>query len=129
MSAKSKARTLGDHPRVPLPVRSEVASRGDHSPDEDAVTIGNLYRKGREAVRDSINFYLQAGQKLIDKKKSVPRGAWLRWLRSNAETLGFTNRTTASRLMKLAAANEALTHPFNEAKAVQISRQLWGNLP
>ena len=128
MSATSKVITLRDHPSARPRVGSQVANQSEQHPDEDAVAIGALYRKGREAVRESIKYYLQAGQKLIRKKDSMPHGEWFRWLRANADMLGFKHRTTASRLMKAAAANDALTHPLNEAEAIQIDRRLWGNL-
>ena len=85
-------------------------------------------KRAWEAIRDSIKYYLQAGQKLIHKKDSMPHAEWLTWLRANADMLGFKHRTTASRLMKAAAANDALTHHLNEAQGVQINRRLWGNL-
>ena len=128
MSATSKVITLRDYPRARPRLRSQVANQSEQRPDEDAVAIGALYRKGREAVRESIKYYLQAGQKLIRRKDLMPHGAWLRWLRANADMLGFKHPTTASRLMKAAAANDALTHPLNEAEAIQIDRRLWGNL-
>jgi hypothetical protein len=128
MSAKSKAITLQGHPRPRPRVRSQVANQSEQRADEDAVAIGVLYRKGQEAIRDSIKYHLQAGRKLIQKKESMPHGEWVRWLQANAVTLGFKHRTTASRLMKVAAANDALTHPLNEAEAIRINRRLWGNL-
>ena len=128
MSAKSLARALEDHPRARPRARSQVDSQSGQRADEDAFAIGTMYRKGQKAIRDSIKYHVQAGLKLIQKKHSMPHGEWVRWLRVNADTLGFKHRTTASRLMKAAAANDALTHGLSEAEAIQINRRLWGNL-
>jgi hypothetical protein len=62
------------------------------------------------------------------KKDSMPYGEWVPWLRANADVLGFEHRTTASRLMKAAAVNDASTHHLSEAEAIQINRKLWGNM-
>jgi len=128
LSAKSKAITLEERPRVRPGVRSQVACQGEERPDQDAVAIGSLYRKGREAILDSVKYHLQAGRKLIQKKRSMSHGEWVPWLRANADVLGFKHRTTASRLMKAAAANDASAHRLDEAEAVRINRRLWGNL-
>jgi hypothetical protein len=108
-------------------LRSQVASQSEERRDQDAVEIGTLYRKGREAILESVEYNLQAGRKLIEKKGSMPHGEWVTWLRANADVLGFKHRTTASRLMKAAAANDASTHPLNEAEAIRLNRKLWGN--
>src|SRR5882762_1046041 len=73
--------------------------------DERAAKIGWLYRKGYTAL-------IECGQELIDVKASLNHGEWLPWLKDNAETLGFSARQTASRLMALASnvSNGALTH-------------------
>jgi hypothetical protein len=108
---------------------SRVASQNEERRDQDAVVIGSLYRKGRAAILDSLKYYLKAGQKLIQKKDSMRHGEWVPWLQANTDVLGFKHRTTASRLMKAAGANDASTHHLNnEEKAIQIDRKLWGNL-
>jgi hypothetical protein len=104
-----------------------VASQSAERRDQDAVEIGTLYQKGREAILESVQYNLQAGRKLIEKKGSMPHGEWVTWLRANVDVLGFKHRTTASRLMKAAAANDASTHPLNEAEAIRLNRKLWGN--
>jgi hypothetical protein len=58
----------------------------------------------------------------------MPHGEWVPWLRANANLLGFKHRTTASRLMKAAVANDASTHQLSEVEAIRIDRKLWGNL-
>src|ERR1700731_3355791 len=128
MSAKSEAITLEERPRARPGVRSQGASRGEERPDQDAVAIGSLYRKGREAILDSVKYHLQAGRKLNQKKHSMSHGEWVPWLRANADVLGFKHRTTASRLMKAAAAIDASAHRLDEAEAIRINRRIWGNL-
>jgi hypothetical protein len=128
MSANAEATTLEERPRVRPRVRSQVANQSEERRDQDAVAIGSLYRKGREAILDSVRYNLQAGRKLIQKQASMPHGEWVPWLRANADLLGFKHRTTASRLMKAAAVNDASTHHLTEAEAIQINRKLWGNL-
>jgi hypothetical protein len=128
MSANAEATTLEERPRVRPRVRSQVASQSEERRDQDAVAIGSLYRNGREAIVDGVRYYLQAGRKLIQKKDSMPHGEWVPWLRANADVLGFEHRTTASRLMKAAAVNDASTHHLSEAEAIQINRKLWGNM-
>jgi Protein of unknown function (DUF3102) len=126
MGANAETTTLKERPRARRTERlPDSQNRG--RPDPDAVAIGNLYRKGREAIVDSVKLYLQAGRRLIQKKDSMRHGEWAPWLRTNADVLGFRHRTTASRLMKAAAANGASTHPLSEAEAILISRTLWGN--
>ena len=128
MSAKSKAITLEERPRARPGVRSQVTCQGEERPDQDAVAIGSFYRKGREAILVSVKYHLQAGRKLIQKKRSMSHGEWVQWLRANADVLGFKHRTTASRLMKAAAANDASAHRLDQAEAFRINRALWGNL-
>ncbi len=128
MNANAGATTLEERPRVRPRVHSQVANQSAERRDQDAVAIGTLYRKGREAILDSVRYNLQAGRKLIQKKDSMPHGEWVPWLRANADLLGFKHRTTASRLMKAAAANDASTHHLTEAEAIQINRKFWGNL-
>jgi hypothetical protein len=53
-------------------------------------------------------------------------GTWLPWLAANADVLGFETRRTAAMLMK-AASNGKLTSHLDDATALGISRQLWGN--
>ena len=72
MSANAEATTLEERPRVRPRVRSQVASQSEERRDQDAVAIGSLYRKGREAIVDGVRYYLQAGRKLIQKKDSCP---------------------------------------------------------
>jgi hypothetical protein len=128
MSASAEVTTLEERPRVRPRVRSRVASRSKERRDQDAVAIGTLYRKGREAIVESVRYNLQAGRKLIRKKDSMPYGEWVSWLRANADLLGFKHRTTASRLMKAAAANDASTQHLTQVEAIRINRKLCGNL-
>jgi hypothetical protein len=99
--------------------------------DKDAAEIGDLYRKARRSLIGSVQFAIECGQRLTTKKKSLGHGEWLPWLEANADTLGFDNRKTASRLMKLAkdygSPNGALAPHLNDANVLQISRQIWGH--
>lgn len=96
--------------------------------DEDAAVIGQLYAAARKSQVDSVRYLIECGSKLIEKKNSMEHGSWLPWLSANGEVLGFASRQTASRLMKLASKEDgALTHHLDEAKALEISRELWGN--
>jgi hypothetical protein len=124
MGGRAETKTLEERPRR----RSHLASQNEGRRDQDAVVIGSLYRKGRAAILDSVKYYLKAGRRLIQKKESMPHGEWVPWLRANADVLGFKHRTTASRLMKAAAANVASTHHLKNFDAIRIDRKLWGNL-
>jgi ParB family chromosome partitioning protein len=55
----------------------------------------------------------------------MAHGEWLPWLRANADVLGFSNDSTARRLMQ--AANRALAHDLSPGDAIVISRQVWGH--
>jgi hypothetical protein len=94
--------------------------------DQDAVEIGNLYVKARDASVEAANSYLKAGHKLKEKKASLPRGKWGDWLTANERVLGF-NGWTAQRLMKQCNKYVA-SHVFeDEQEAIQYSRDLWGH--
>jgi ParB family chromosome partitioning protein len=94
--------------------------------DPDALAIGELYRKARASVADSVRYLVEVGQRLIAKKDSLRRGEWLPWLEANADVLGFDTRMTASRLMRIAEkCNAGVT--FGEEEALQISREIWGH--
>ena len=94
--------------------------------DQDAVAIGSLYHKGRKAIVDSVRYHLQAGRKLNPKKTLNAHGEWVPWLRANADVLGFKHRTTASRLMKAAAANDASTHHLERGQGHPDKSQALG---
>ncbi|KKL55694.1 hypothetical protein LCGC14_2252870, partial [marine sediment metagenome] len=97
--------------------------------DPEAIYIGELYEKARTSIADSVGYQIECGMRLAEKKASMKHGEWLPWLDDNAGVLGFATRQTASRLIKLTKSNGTLTHHLNEAEAVQISRQTWGNAP
>jgi hypothetical protein len=77
------------------------------APDKDAREIAELYRQGKQSMVDSVRFFNNCGQRLIEKKAALKaefgHGSWLPWLADNADVLGFDSRRTASRLMALAA--------------------------
>jgi ParB family chromosome partitioning protein len=97
--------------------------------DNDAIRIGELYRKAHMSVAESVRYLIEAGHRLAAKRETLGYGRWLPWLEANAEVLGFDSRSTASRLMKLAAEapNGALTQHLNEAEALRLNRIAWGN--
>lgn len=78
-------------------------------------------------MAESVKYLIEAGQKLIEKKKSLAHGEWLPWLKANADALGFSSERTARRLM--AVAKRTLTSDITEAEASQISKSVWGNKP
>jgi hypothetical protein len=96
------------------------------SPDKDAAAIGDLYRKARGSLVDSVRFAIACGKRLKAKQDSLKHGEWLPWLRDNADVLRFDTPRTAQMLMKLAA-NTKLPSHLDEAGAVAISRELWGH--
>jgi hypothetical protein len=96
-------------------------------PDQDAVAIGELYRSACASYIDSAKCLLEAGHRLIAKKKSktIKHGEWLPWLEAHAEELGFS-RFAASRLMTAATKFRA-GEKIDEAKALEINREIWGH--
>jgi len=93
--------------------------------DQDAVEIGGLYAKAKRATVEALAYAVQCGQRLTAKKDSLPHGAWLPWLKANADVLGFESRVTSARLMK--AANVSSTTHLSAENALAISRAIWGN--
>lgn len=92
--------------------------------DRDATQIGTLYRSATSAQAESVRALQECGRLLAIKRDSIPHGGWMLWLKDNQEMLGFDIRT-AQRLLRLA--NTTLTTHLDEATAVAISRQVWGN--
>lgn len=97
--------------------------------DSDAEVIGALYARSRMCLVDSVQAAYDCGLRLLEKKAQLQHGQWLPWLAANQSALGFTNDSTARRLMTLARSNRALTHDLDIAEVARISRQLWGNEP
>ena len=75
---------------------------------------------------ESVKCLIEAGLKLIDKKKSLGHGEWLPWLKSNEDDLGFKGDRMAQRLMGVAKKYD-VNVVFTETKASQISKGVWGN--
>jgi hypothetical protein len=92
--------------------------------DGDAVEIGDLYRKGKSSMVDSVRYLIEAGRRLAMKKDSLGHGEWLPWLETNADALGFGER--AARML-VRGANRQLTSDLSETDAIQINREIWGN--
>lgn len=94
--------------------------------DSDAFEIGALYRQARKSLIESARSLIEAGHRLTAKKDSLPHGAWLPWLKANAHTLGFKSNETARLLMR-AAVKFQVDLEFDEAEALEILREVWGN--
>src|SRR6516164_4249774 len=94
--------------------------------DPDALAIGELYRKARASVADSVRYLIEAGQRLARKKAELPHGSWRPWLEANADVLGMNIESTPQRLMKIACKFSASAE-FGEEEALQISREIWGH--
>ena len=82
---------------IDIPSRRDLFSNADR----DAVEIGELYRKAKSSVVDSVRYLLEAGHRLMRKKQEVGHGNWLPWLEANADVLGFDNPRTPQRLMTI----------------------------
>jgi phage N-6-adenine-methyltransferase len=94
--------------------------------DKDAFEIGDLYRRARTGIVDSVRCLLECGRRLSLKQEAVGRGNWRRWLAENEHVLGFSSRQTAHLLMKAAENVKPALH-LDEATALEISRQIWGH--
>jgi phage N-6-adenine-methyltransferase len=105
----------------------DIPSRGDlfSNVDRDAVEMGELYRKARSAMVDSIRYLIEAGHRLAKKKQEVRRGNWLPWLEANTDVLGF-GVSAAGKLMKVASKFVA-GYEFDQEQALAISREIWGH--
>jgi hypothetical protein len=116
--------------RKSLPSAQEPPSALVHvlGADKDAAEIGRLLREGQEGIAESVRCFIEAGLLLLAKRADLGYGKWSPWLAANADVLGFKDRRTASRLMK-AAAKWGASVPFEEAAALQISREIWGHRP
>jgi phage N-6-adenine-methyltransferase len=101
------------------------AMTGPFNEDPDARAIGELYRRGRQSMVDSVLHLSEAGRRLQQKKDSLPHGDWEPWLEANKEVLGFENSSTARRLMK--AAKTCAGARFTDHEAIEINRTIWGH--
>lgn len=88
--------------------------------DPIALRVGTAFKRG-------LATYAEAGRLLIERKASLKHGEWLPWLKSNADALGFSDASTAWRLMKLARENPNLASTQDLTDVREIARQLWGN--
>jgi phage N-6-adenine-methyltransferase len=97
-------------------------------PDKDpqAIVIGDLYRKARGSMVDSVKYLAEAGQRLIAKKETLKHGEWLPWLQANADALGFDTPRTAQRLIEVARKYD-VDVVFDEAEALRLNQLAWGN--
>jgi hypothetical protein len=107
--------------------------------DAEAVAIGELVKKARSSLIDSVRYAIEAGHRLAAKKASLDHGDWLPWLEANAEVLGFETDRSARLLMAAwkrwrqrygseAEAMRKLASDLNDAdQARQISRDIYGH--
>jgi phage N-6-adenine-methyltransferase len=94
--------------------------------DQDAIRIGDLYRKAHSALVDSVKYSIEAGQRLQKKRDALAHGEWLPWLADNADALGFDTPRTAQRLINLAGKYDASV-VFDDGEAQRLSRLAWGH--
>jgi len=94
--------------------------------DEDAIAIGDLYRRAKTTIVESALYQIEVGRRLITKRAELAHGEWLPWLKANERTLGFGERC-AQRLIAAAKANPTLASDLNESNALKISRTAWGH--
>jgi phage N-6-adenine-methyltransferase len=94
--------------------------------DRDAAEIGELYRKFRASLIESVHYALECGQRLTAKKRELGHGNWLPWLEAYADVLGMNIESTPQRLMK-AAAKFSASAEYSEDETLRISREIWGH--
>jgi hypothetical protein len=94
--------------------------------DPDALAIGELYRKARASVADSVRYLIEAGQRLLEKKTSLARGEWMPWLEANAALLNMDISCTPQRLMN-AAVKFGAGAEYDDQRVIEISRAIWGH--
>ena len=94
--------------------------------DPDALAIGELYRKARASVADSVRYLIEAGQRLLEKKTSLARGEWMPWLEANAALLNMDISCTPQRLMN-AAVKFGASAEYDDQRVIEISRAIWGH--
>ena len=97
--------------------------------DSDAIHIGALYRSAEKSACESVRQLLEVGQRLYEKKQSLPHGAWLPWLAENADVLGFGQRAASRLVMARHKFKLDASVSFDEKKALQVSREIWGHSP
>ena len=97
--------------------------------DSDAIHIGALYRSAEKSACESVRQLLEVGQRLYEKKQSLPHGAWLPWLAENANVLGFGQRAASRLVMARHKFKLDASVSFDEKKALQVSREIWGHSP
>lgn len=60
--------------------------------DQDAITIGRLYRSARGTGCNRVFYLKDAGDRLLLKKESLGHGQWQAWLRAHQGLLGLSER-------------------------------------
>jgi hypothetical protein len=78
--------------------------------DQDAAYVNAEHEAGQRAREESLRHYLNAGRRLLDKRKQFPpRSGWLRWLKENVRF----SQPTAHRYMAFAEECAALLFTTN----------------
>ena len=90
-------------------------SRGP-AQDQDAAYINAEHRAGQEAGRKSLEHYLNAGKRLLAKKRALGHGEWLPWQKKNL-TL---SQPMASRYMRFAGRAGKLKPGFSLEQLEEI---------
>jgi len=58
--------------------------------------IGGLFQKAHASHVDTARFLIQCGERLKDKRASLPHGAWLPWIEANREILASESEQRSS---------------------------------
>jgi len=87
--------------------------------------MGEKYNRSGTAFVDAVRLRLELGEDLRRKKAALGHGNWLPWVEANERVLGFGHET--ARLLINAAAKFQVDLEYDEATALQIGRQMWGN--
>jgi hypothetical protein len=95
--------------------------------DRDAAEIGDLYRRSKSSIVDSVGYLVYAGHRLLTKKKQLGHGKWLEWLDANATVLGFETPRTAQKLIRAAQKYDSGV-VFDHEDAIAMSRVIWGSV-
>jgi len=88
--------------------------------DPLALKVGAAYRRGLAA-------HVEAGRLLAEKKANLKHGQWEKWIAANKAALGFSDPSTAWRLIKLARKHPNLAPAQDSPDDEAITRQLWGH--
>jgi phage N-6-adenine-methyltransferase len=95
--------------------------------DIDAAAIGALYREAQRGIGSTAHYLIETGQRLVEKRGIIPQGEWLPWVESNAEVLGFSQKTCL-RLLQLGRRFLVVNVQFTNEEANGVVSSIWGNI-